>query len=92
AFEAFKASLDGSRYVDLSGVNGKANAIAATNEAMDNQVAVILGGWLPDDTAGGRTGRPDILLHHGDGRYAPGDVKAHRVIKSAAKGTLTYSL
>ena len=64
-FNEIKASLAESRYVDLSDVRGKVNAIAATVQAMDDDVEVILGGWLPDDTEGGRTGRPDILLRHG---------------------------
>jgi hypothetical protein len=36
--------------------------IDATVQAMRSGVPVILGGRLPDDSAGGRTGKPDILL------------------------------
>ena len=71
-------------------MRGKANAIAATVQAMDDDVEVILGGWLPDDTEGGRTGRPDILLGTSGG-YLPGDVKGHRIVARRAKGTLSYS-
>ena len=39
----------------------KDDAITATVAAMDGGVGLILGGWLPDDPAGGRTGRPDLL-------------------------------
>lgn len=91
-FDAIETALDDSRYVDLSGEQGKANVIAATISAMDDQVEVILGGWLPDDVTGGRTGRPDVLLRHHRGGYLPGDVKAHKTQNFRAKGTLTYSL
>ena len=47
---------------------------------------VIIGGRLPDDPAGCRTGKPDILLRDRDGSgYHPADVKAHHVLDS--KGT-----
>lgn len=91
-FAQLKSSLADHEYVDLSTVRGKTDAVAATVEAMDRDVLLILGGWLPDDNAGGRTGRPDLLLHAGDGRYAPGDVKAHKMVTTRARGTLTYSL
>src|SRR5689334_14689293 len=84
-FNELKSSLAESRYVDLSDVRGKAKAIAATVQAMDDDVEVILGGWLPDDTEGGRTGRPDILLGTSGG-YLPGDVKGHRIVARRAKG------
>ncbi len=77
--------------VDLTGITAKAACVAATVAAMDARAAVVLGGWLPDDTAGGRTGRPDLLVHIGDGRYAPGDVKGHQVVRRLAKGTLSFS-
>lgn len=59
---------------------------------MDRDVLLILGGWLPDDEPGGRSGRPDLLLRTEDGRYAPGDVKAHRMVTRRSRGVLTYSL
>jgi predicted RecB family nuclease len=57
-------------------------AVAATTAAMDGGARLILGGWLPDDTAGGRKGRPDLLIRVGGG-YVPGDVKGHKTIEPA---------
>lgn len=39
----------------------KSEAIAATLTAVKSGIPLVLGGWLPDDPAGDRTGRPDIL-------------------------------
>lgn len=72
-------------------VDRKRAAIDATVRAMDDGVDMILGGWLPDDVEGGRTGKPDILLRVGTG-YVPGDVKAHQVTDVRARGMLRYSL
>ncbi|WP_071288800.1 ribonuclease H-like domain-containing protein [Mycolicibacterium llatzerense] len=58
----------------------KSAAIAATVAAMAAHAPLILGGWLPDDEIGGRTGRPDILVHAGRGRYLPADVKGHLTV------------
>ena len=59
---------------------------------MDDGVELILGGWLPDDESGGRTGRPDLLLRVGDG-YVPGDVKWHKTVRTAeVRAALRYSL
>jgi len=96
AFEAevfgqLRAVLPAERWVDLTGVQGKQAAIDATVAAMDDGVEVILGGWLPDDTDGGRTGKPDLLLRVGTG-YVPGDVKAHQVTDLRVRGVLRYSL
>ncbi len=49
-------------------------------------VEVILGGWLPDDVAGGRAGKPDVLLRVEQGRYVPGDVKAHKDDRAGHEG------
>jgi predicted RecB family nuclease len=68
----------------------KQDAIAATAAGMDADVGLILGGWLPDDSAGGRTGRPDLLIRV-DGGYLPGDVKNHKTIKPAKKTAATLS-
>jgi predicted RecB family nuclease len=54
----------------------KAEMIAATVAAMAKKTPLILGGWLPDDDAGRRTGKPDVLLYDIDG-YLPVDVKVY---------------
>jgi predicted RecB family nuclease len=99
AFEAdvfgrLQAAL-GDRCVDLSGTGGKPAAIAATVAAMDAGVELILGGWLPDDPIGGRTGKPDLLIRvdaDGSGSgYIPGDVKGHKVTKAVKSKSLRWS-
>ncbi len=60
----------------------KADQIAATLHAMESRAPLVLGGWLPDDTAGGRTGRPDVLVRVAGG-YLPADVKHHATVKPA---------
>jgi hypothetical protein len=47
--------------------------IAATVQAMESCAPLVLGGWLPDDLVGGRTGRPDLLVKLASG-YLPADV------------------
>lgn len=64
--DELKASMTPRLWVDLSDVRGKGATIAETLSAMESRVAMILGGWLPDDEAGGRTGKPDLLLHVGE--------------------------
>ncbi len=58
----------------------RADAIAATVHAMESGAPLVLGGWLPDDVAGGRTGRPDLLVKVAGG-YLPADVKHHLTVK-----------
>lgn len=69
--------------------------IEATLTAMQCGKLVIANGWLPNDSAGHRSGKPDILLRWsniGDPTYVPVDVKAHRVAKARGKKTtITYS-
>ena len=60
----------------------KEAAIAKTLAAMASGVPLVLGGWLPDDTTGGRKGRPDILVKVGGG-YLPADVKHHKTLDTA---------
>lgn len=62
------------------------DAIAATVAAMNAGAPLILGGWLPDDPAGGRKGRPDILVAV-PGGYLPADVKHHRSAEPKARKT-----
>ena len=64
----------------------RGDAIAATLAAMDAAAPLILGGWLPDDNDGARTGKPDLLIRVASG-YLPGDVKHHRTLE--AKKTKT---
>ena len=90
-FAALVAAVDPVRRRDLSALSGKQRLIDATVAAMDDGVELILGGWLPDDESGGRTGRPDLLLRVGDG-YVPGDVKWHKTVRTAKSGKLRYSL
>lgn len=74
--------------VDLS--LRKAEAIAITVQAMESQASLILGGWLPDDVDGARTGKPDILIRV-DGGYVPGDVKHHKTVEPAKKASIRVS-
>lgn len=60
----------------------KGDAVATTLEAMDSGAALVLGGCLPDDPLGGRTGKPDILIRV-DGGYLPADVKNHKTLEPA---------
>ena len=70
----------------------KADAIAMTVQAMDAGAHLILGGWLPDDVDGGRTGKPDILVKVDHG-YLPADVKNHLALnRSKAKSAFISSL
>ena len=70
----------------------KAGAIAITVEALRTGASLILGGWLPDDLKGGRTGRPDVLVRAGQG-YLPVDVKNHHTLKtSKSKGAVISPL
>jgi predicted RecB family nuclease len=66
------------------------DAIAATEAAMDAGAPLILGGWLPDDTAGARKGRPDLLVAV-EGGYLPADVKHHRNLEAKPKKTASVS-
>lgn len=65
-------------------------AVAATVEAMGTGAPLVLGGWLPDDPDGGRTGRPDLLIAV-DGGYLPGDVKHHRSAQPSKSTTVNVS-
>lgn len=84
-----RAALGPERYVDLTTLQGTA-ATDATVEAMAAGVEVIIGGRLPDDIEGGRTGRPDLLLRVEEASYVPGDVKGHLTVRRS-RGELGYS-
>lgn len=76
--------------VSIHDTTPKEVAIATTVQAMESGSRLILGGWLPDDSVGGRTGKPDLLVRV-DGGYLPADVKHHKVIKAATKTTAMLS-
>jgi predicted RecB family nuclease len=61
---------------DLVLIEPNWNASLATVAAIEAGVGIILGGALPDDLVGRRSGRPDILLRV-DGGYLPVEVKSH---------------
>lgn len=92
--EELQSTLGG-RCVDIPVELRKPAAIAATERAMDEGVELIIGGWLPDDHLGHRTGRPDLLLRvseeGGVQRYVPGDIKAHQSTKAGVRGQWPYS-
>ena len=94
-FATLESELGAERCRNLTNIAGKSATIAATLEAMDQGVEVVLGGWLPDDVLGGRAGKPDILLRHsqveGAWTYVPGDVKAHQTTAKRARGVLRFS-
>lgn len=54
-----------------------------TLAAMKAGVPLILGGTLPDDLVGRRSGQPDLLVR-AEGGYVPGDVKHHGLTETAA--------
>lgn len=73
----------------------KARRIAETVAAMEAGVPVIVGGQLPDDTVGGRTGSPDVLFRataEGEpARYVPGDIKQHLTVKTTKRTSVSVS-
>jgi predicted RecB family nuclease len=69
---------------------GRADAITATVQAMQSGAPLVLGGWLPDDVAGGRTGRPDVLVKVAGG-YLPADIKHHGTVKPGNTTTALMS-
>jgi predicted RecB family nuclease len=80
------------QYVDLRDAGSKAEAVTGTLDALAAGVVVVIGGWLPDDEAGARKGRPDLLVRAADGSgYHPGEVKAHLMAKKGKRGKLAYS-
>ncbi|MGY1684439.1 TM0106 family RecB-like putative nuclease [Geodermatophilus sp. SYSU D00867] len=71
--------------VDLREHDGDKTAhVAATLSHLQAGTRLIIGGRLPDDVVGGRTGKPDLLVraeNRSDGRpgYHVGDIKHHLV-------------
>lgn len=75
------ATLDLPGWTDLRDLDGdKSTHIGATIGAMRAGASVIVGGRLPDDVDGHRTGKPDLLLRAAEGGYHPADLKAHQVL------------
>lgn len=73
----------------------KARRVTETMAAMEAGVEVIIGGQLPDDTEGGRTGSPDLLFRVSKpgefATYVPADVKNHSTLKAGGRITTTVS-
>ena len=83
----------GHEVVDLGHLGDDKRAhITATVAALTAGTAVVLGGRLPDDRAGGRTGKPDALVRADGGGYHPADVKAHKVLSRHGEGALVATL
>ena len=92
AVVTYLISKFGDSCVDLRSLR-HADAIPATSEAMDSAIPVIIGGALPDDIAGRRRGRPDLLILSGmrdDGAwgYLPADIKSHQVLRATKTGSI----
>jgi len=68
----------------------KPDAITVTVQAMDAGAPLVVGGWLPDDLEGGRTGRPDILIKVGRG-YLPADIKNHLTLQRRKVASVVIS-
>lgn len=85
-------------FLDLTGTcDSGAELIAATVPAMEAGIPVIAGGQLPDDLAGGRSGKPDLLVRartpgaDGSHRYFPADVKHHKTTDAGGDVETRYS-
>lgn len=89
------ATALGERCLFLDGGMKRSEAVQTTVDAMDDDVDVIVGGWLPDDLPGGRTGRPDVLLRvSAVGErlaYVAGDIKSHLATKLPVRSAWSYS-
>lgn len=80
--------LHGDAVADLRTAGG--SRVDATTRAMDGGALLVVGGRLPDDTAGGRRGAPDVLLRLGDG-YVPVLVKWHKGVSASARRSVEVS-
>ena len=71
-------------FVDESALEPAA-AREATAQAMTAKVPVIVGANLQADSAGKRSGKPDLLVWHEDG-YIPIDIKHHMTLDAVDRG------
>ncbi|RYG76388.1 TM0106 family RecB-like putative nuclease [Yimella sp. RIT 621] len=74
------------------------DAVDQTLDAMERGVEIIVRGALPEDSEGHRSGRPDLLIRHGNSwpaTYLPGDVKLHKFLsamKSNSRNTYAVTV
>lgn len=68
----------------------RAAAQEATMAAVVSGATVVLGADLPDDLAGRRTGKPDVLARVA-ATWVPVDVKHHRLTEASEGSTLKWS-
>jgi predicted RecB family nuclease len=65
-------------------LDDKVRRLVETVTAMNAGAPMIVGGQLPDDTVGSRTGSPDVLVRvSGEGEpptYLPADIKHHKTL------------
>lgn len=72
---------------DLRGMEAPSQAQAdACLEALRDGVDVVIGGLLPRDWEGHRSGRPSILVRDPRGGYHPVQIKFHRVLEGRSEG------
>jgi predicted RecB family nuclease len=93
---ALLAALPGA--VDLRDRDAdKAVHVAETLRCLQAGARLIIGGRLPDDPAGGRTGKPDLLIRAEDRpggmpAYHVGDIKHHLTLKRSQAESASVSL
>ncbi len=74
----------------VDGTSSRDEAIATTIAAAESGAPLVLGGWLPDDSEGGRSGKPDILIKV-NGGYLPADIKHHKTVEVAKRKAMRVS-